>query len=147
MVDQVRETDTDQPDHRRAGCAYDRPLVLMFFDVFPGGLRDNFRGRGHLIDIAEAHMDQGGQYNVNIIEVVELAVEGRGRKGHRIFIISENVRAVIVAAFGMVIAYADTVAAVNTVLAGDHGTAFAYPDRLGRAALDAVDTAVTQIFI
>jgi len=92
-------------------------------------------------------MDQGGQYNVNIIEVVELAVEGRGRKGHRIFIISENVRAVIVAAFGMVIAYADTFAAVNTPLRNYICLTAAHSYGSRRATLYAVGASHTLAFV
>ena len=77
-------------------------------------LAGQFCCRGHFEYIVETQMDEGGQDDIDIFQMIELAVQGRRRKGHSIFVPSKYVQTVSSADLGVMAAYADTFAAVNT---------------------------------
>ena len=118
----------------------------MFCHIFTGLLRNQFCCRGHFEYIVETQMDEGGQDDIDIFQMIELAVQGRRRKGHSIFVPSKYVQTVSSADLGVMAAYADTFAAVDTKFAGDDGFAVTDPDSFSGTALDTVDASVAQIF-
>ena len=147
MVNEVRKTYANQTDNGRTGRTDQRPFFRVFVNIFPGDFRDDLRSGSYLKNIVKAHVDQGGQYDVDIIQIVELAVQRRCRKSHGIFKIAENIRSVIMTAFCMMGTNTHTFAAVDAKLAGNHSFAVTNTNCLCRTALNAVDTAVAQFFI
>ena len=72
---------------------------------------------------------------------------GWRREGHRVFVLFQDVCGVPPDLLGVMGADADTFAAVNAELPGDHSLSVADTDGLGGAALDAVDASHAQLLI
>ena len=88
MWDQSRKTHTDQPLYRGAGGADQRIKFRMVTDVIPGKLGDDLSAGTYLKHIIKSAQDQCRQDDIRIFDVIKLTVQGRGRKGNRIFVIS-----------------------------------------------------------
>ncbi len=67
MGDQVGETDPDQADHGRAGCADDRQQAIVLRHIDPGGFAHQLRRGADLEHIVKAHQEQGIEDDVHII--------------------------------------------------------------------------------
>ena len=147
MGNQVRESHPYQAHHRGAGRADNRQIVLVMVEILPGGLRHQFRRRADLKHIVKAHQKQCVQYDIHIVQIVELAIQGRRRQRHRIAVLLHYIHLVKGGMLGMVGAYPDALPAVNTEFGINLCLSVPDPDRLGRAALDAVDASLAQFRI
>ena len=145
MIAQIGEADPDQPHHRRAGGADYRPLQLAVSEQLPGRVGDDFRGTGYLKHIIEAQPFQAAEYDVNIVEMIELAVKSGSGQGHGILKIFQHGQGIVIRLFGMVRADADAFAAVDAAFRDDLRFAAPHPDGLGGAALDAVGASHTFV--
>ena len=79
--------------------------------------------------------------------MIELAVQGRVRKGNRVFIAVQLLEPVIACIPGMMGTYPDALSAVNTIFMINHGFAVSDPDGLGGTALNTVDASRAQLRI
>ena len=118
----------------------------MLFYIFPGSLGYQFRRRADFIYIVKSQLQQSIQNNVYVVQVIILGIARRSRKSYRIFEIIDHGERIIDWDLSMVRTVSDASAAVDTELVYDMGFPVMYPDRLGGAVFDAVDTSLTGRF-
>ena len=147
MLTQIRKPHPDQPHHRWTGRADYRFFQLAVGQKLTGCVRDDFRRPGDLEHLIEPHFQQPGQHDIDVVEMVELAIEGRGGDCHLPLEIFQHGQGIVPCLFGVVGADPHTFAAVDAPFRDDLGFAAPHPDGLGRAAFDAVGAANAFVFV
>ena len=122
-----------------------RLVMGIVLGMLLGLIRDGLRAGCHLKDIIETKVDQGGQDDIDIIQIIELGVQGRGRQRNSIFVFVQDIQPVRLCFLCVMRAGPHTLSAVNAELAGNACLAVPDPDRLRRTAFDAVNASLAQI--
>ncbi len=150
MVAQIWKPYPDEPDYRRAGGADYRPgqghPAFRVIHKLTGGLADQLGGPSHLVHLVKAHFLQACQYIVDVVQVVELAIQGGGGQSNGIPEFAQSLHVGKPGPFGVVGTYANALPTVDAPLCGDKSLALPYADGLGRAALHTVGTAHAFFF-
>ena len=116
----------------------------MRIDIFPGGLGDKLCGSTDFKDIIKSEVNKRRQQDIHIIQIIKLAVQGRSRKGHRVFVLLHHIHLIIGSMLGVMGTDPDALTAVNTELVIDAGLTAPHAYGLCGAALDAVDASLAQ---
>ena len=144
---QVGKAHPDQAHHRRAGGAdhwlFQTPLIHQP----PRGVGHDLRPPRNLEYMVEPQGEKPPQHNLNIVQMIELPVQGRSRQRHRVPITVQHRQAVVPRLFRVVRTGAHTLAAVDAPLGNNLRLALPDTDGLGGTPLDAVGAAQTQLFI
>ena len=96
--------------------------------VLPCSLADQLRSGADLKHIVKAHKQQCIEHNIHIVQIVELAVQGWGRKRHRVFILLHHIQLIIGRKLCMVGANPYALTAVNAEFVIDTGLAAPHPE-------------------
>ena len=102
---------------------------------------EHLSGLGHLVHLVKADLQQGVKHDVNVVQIVELPIEGRLRQGNAIFIPGQHIQTVAHRLDSLVGTDPDALAAVDAAVGQDGGLAAPDANGLGGAAFDAGGTA------
>ena len=146
--DQLGKAHADEPHDGGAGggdLGHDPGLSAA--DGVPGVVGEDLRRLGGLKDLLEADLQQAVEHDVDVVQMLELPVEGRVGQGHPVFVLLQLVQAVADGFDRLVRAHLDALAAVDAPLIEDGGLAAADPHGLSRAVFDAGGTAPTALIL
>ena len=135
------EAHLNQPHDSRTGGRNQRGRVIALFHPLPDGLRHHVGPAGHLEHVVKAHLLEGFQHQLRLLEPAELAVQGRRGQGDGVFEALDRLQRVHHRHLGVKRADADTFPAVDTLFIDNMRSSVPDADGLRRAVLEAVGTA------
>ena len=147
MLQKVGEAHPNKPQHGRAGRGDERQRPLIMRDIFAGGLGDQLCSCTDFIHLIEADTLERQNDAPGVVQMLDLRKEHRCRQCDFVPEACQILHAVADCTLGVMGTNADTFAAINAALAQNARLTVPHADRLGGAALDTGDAAVTQLFI
>ena len=147
MIDQLRESDADEPAHRRASRGNHGLFQLSALHQNPGGAADELRPAGHLKRIVKAHRFQCSQLIIHIVQIIKLAVQRWRRQRDTVFIIQYFIEGIALRIFRVVRADSDAFAAIDAALGNNVRLPITHTDCFRGAPLDAIGAALAFFLI
>ena len=94
MAQKAGEADLDQPHYgwARGGNFRNRPVRVLRPATQVTG--EQLGAGGRLVHAVKAQLQQTGQHQVGVVQVVELAIEGGVRDGYGVLVVLQGVEAV-----------------------------------------------------